>query len=190
MFYTSDLQDIRVHINQCNWCVVLHKQIEPSLLSMMQEDCAVKTCMWTWMFIFLCKNAGLVLNVLACPAVHLCVTLGKKARLHLIFSLTKVEYFHFYPMFVWRSPDPWIPVVSCYRNSHLDLIWCKTYDLYKSDWLYSVPNWPRWTKIPWILFGCLSLRCRTADMILPRIFGIHCLLFWDTLPGFLSVFFK
>lgn len=30
-------------------------------------------------------DACLILNMLACHALHLCVTLGKKARLHLIF---------------------------------------------------------------------------------------------------------
>ena len=32
------------------------------------------------------NGASLILNLLACHALHLCVTLGKKARLHLIFS--------------------------------------------------------------------------------------------------------
>ena len=32
------------------------------------------------------NDACLILNMLACHALHLCVTLGKKARLHLIFS--------------------------------------------------------------------------------------------------------
>jgi hypothetical protein len=33
------------------------------------------------------NDACLILNMLACHALHLCVTLGKKARLHLIFFL-------------------------------------------------------------------------------------------------------
>lgn len=38
----------------------------------------------------------LTLNVLACPATHLCVTLGKKARLHLKFSPAKAKSCHLY----------------------------------------------------------------------------------------------
>lgn len=54
----------------------------------MQEDCAVmNACACLAFYNGIC----LILNVLACPAMHLCVTLGKKARLHLMFSLAKAK---------------------------------------------------------------------------------------------------
>lgn len=54
----------------------------------MQKDCAVMyacACLPSY------NGICLILNVLACPAMHLCVTLGKKARLHLMFSLAKAK---------------------------------------------------------------------------------------------------
>lgn len=54
----------------------------------MQKDCAVLyACACLPSYGGIC----LVLNVLACPAMHLCVLLGKKARLHLTFSLAKAK---------------------------------------------------------------------------------------------------
>lgn len=54
----------------------------------MQKDCAVLyACACLPSYGGIC----LVLNVLACPAMHLCVLLGKKARLHLMFSLAKAK---------------------------------------------------------------------------------------------------
>lgn len=59
----------------------------------MQKDCAVKNA---WECLLSYNDACLVLNVLACPAMHLSVMLGKKARLHLIFSLAKAKPCHLY----------------------------------------------------------------------------------------------
>lgn len=57
-------------------------------ITVMQKDCAVLyACACLPSYGGIC----LVLNVLACPAMHLCVLLGKKARLHLTFSLAKAK---------------------------------------------------------------------------------------------------
>lgn len=54
----------------------------------MQKDCAVMyACARLPSYNGICLTS----NVLACPAMHLCVTLGKKARLHLTFSLAKLN---------------------------------------------------------------------------------------------------
>lgn len=62
-------------------------------ITLMQKDCAVMyacACLPSY------NGICLMMNVLACPAMHLCVTLGKKARLHLMFSLTKAKSCHLY----------------------------------------------------------------------------------------------
>lgn len=57
----------------------------------MQKDCAVMSSVHA----HVCPPSlvtCLMVNVLACHRyVHLCVTLGKKARLHLMFSVAKAE---------------------------------------------------------------------------------------------------
>lgn len=57
----------------------------------MQKDCAVMSSVHA----HVCPPSlvtCLMVNVLACHRyVHLCVTLGKKARLHLVFSVAKAE---------------------------------------------------------------------------------------------------
>lgn len=62
-------------------------------ITLIQKDCAgIFACACLLFYYEIC----LIVNVLACPAMHLCVMLGKKARLHLIFSLAKANSCHLY----------------------------------------------------------------------------------------------
>ena len=63
---------------------------------------------------YLSYDACLILNMLACHALHLCVTLGKKARLHLIFSY-------------WPTLNPSIPIRCFFLKEHLTPIGIKQY---------------------------------------------------------------
>lgn len=109
----------------------------------MQKDCAVLyACACLPSYGGIC----LVLNVLACPAMHLCVLLGKKARLHLTFSLAKAKILpSLLDVCLKESPEI-IPTLKkkdvVFRNLHFSdkamlynllMLYIQTYFLSKSE---------------------------------------------------------